>query len=154
MAKILDFPKQKVSLQEKPRVWPCPPRQGVWWGCVELGSLTSRCSGQVPPGRGCHGRWSRPTCPRSAFPQVERPAKQCWFGCLRSGAAPLPGRPETGWPRAPGSRQERRSGLRSLGRLLQFRENMASQPGPKQHPGLWELVWFTSPFSECQGRWP
>lgn len=162
MAKILDFPKQKVSLQEKPRVWPCPPpppeARGVvgMCGAWQLDFQVLRSGPTWARHLGCHGRWSRPTCPRSAFPQVERPAKQCWFGCLRSSAARHPGRPETGWPRAPGraSRQERRSGLRSLGRLLQFHENMASQPGPKQHPGFWGSVWFTSPFSECQGRWP
>lgn len=66
------FSKQKVFHQEKPRVCPCPWRQGVWRGCLGFDSLTSRFVGQVPPGpvrhlgsrpsAVCQSRWSRHTC--------------------------------------------------------------------------------------------
>lgn len=143
MARSLDFPKQKMSLQEKPRVWPCPPRQGVgvmgMCGARQLdfqvlrsGPTWARHLG-CRPSPVCHGRWSRPTCAEEYFPTGrETRAKQCWFGYLRSGTAPLSGRPEIEWPRAAGraSPQER---LRSLGQILQFRENVFPawfQPAP------------------------
>lgn len=93
---------RKLSHQEKPRVCPCPSRQGVWWGGSGFSSLTSRFVGQVPPGpvehlgsrpsAVCQSRWSRQHLSRgelsAAFPQAEKLCQALpGFASLRSGTA-------------------------------------------------------------------